>query len=213
MASPSLRQHWEDTVPKSHKHLARTMPPDKVRNHVRRCREHFMGRVDLSRIRTVLDWGCGGGLLARAWQEVAAVVILDISRESLEGCRRNLAEPPVASLLLPDHLESFQAPQLPIDLIHCSSVIQHFPSLAYWQHIAATWKSMAPLFLAFQTKIGPDGDHAGDYFEGTNYLEGVILSVSSTIRTFEDLYDCTYFAQEGAVYSPAKLGFFVFELR
>jgi SAM-dependent methyltransferase len=214
MTAPSLSEHWDATVPKDHKHLGGTMSPDKVLKHLRRCREHFIDRVNLSKIGTVLDWGCGGGLLAKAWQGVATVAILDISQESLEDCLKNLEVPPVASLLLPDPLECFQAPEFPVDLIHCSSVIQHFPSLEYWQNIVAIWKSMEPMYLALQTVIAEqDTDRGGDYFEGSNYLEGVTLSVSSTIRDFEDVYECRYFAAEGAVYSQAKLGFFVFERR
>ncbi len=101
------------------------------------CSLHEVNRVLLASIRarlgdglkdmTVVDLGCGGGILAEPLARAGARVVgLDISHPSLLACRRHAAGISRLSLVRGDVRAPPLAPAW-ADLVLCSDVLEHVP--------------------------------------------------------------------------------------
>lgn len=111
---------------------------------------HTLNHINKSKVKTVLDWGCGGGLLSKKLKDDFHVSSVDISQKSLNSCIK-YASPDYHQLVPPD-INEFKWGGKNIDFIHCHALTWHFPSLAYFQKVVDIWVKLSPTYIAFNTK-------------------------------------------------------------
>lgn len=172
-------QFW-DQVSKGHKHFVDHLPQSKQKRLIDRFQAHGIGQLNTAEIQTTLDWGCGGGLLAKIASTFSEVILLDISEDSLQEALRYLAPLEPRTILFDSEVD----PELQVDLLICYDVIHHFSSYEYWQQIAKTWIDIGPRFISMHAKIGVETNSAENYQE--EYLNGLILTQEDFIYPFEN---------------------------
>jgi 2-polyprenyl-3-methyl-5-hydroxy-6-metoxy-1,4-benzoquinol methylase len=148
-----LSDFWDQKVVKSDKHFVETLSQEKINRMKSRVDELLFSQLDFSKIQTVLDWGCGGGLFAKILSEKTKVIIADISQESINKTRSYTGKD-LPAILIPEKLSDIQIPEKNIDLIFCHTVIHHFPSYEYWLEVFDIWtQKIRPNYFALQIKI------------------------------------------------------------
>lgn len=201
----NLQHFWDSHVPKGHKHFTDVMPEEKKKLLVKRFQDHVVDQLASQdakhTIKTTLDWGCGGGLIAKIIAEFSEIILLDISQESLQKTTDYIAPIVPNDSILYDGT----AVTANVDMIVCYSVIHHLVDLKTWHKIVANWKTIKPKFLAIQTKIGGLTKQNPDY--RMNYTDSLILSKKDFIGPFENDYHLDYWAEEPHKKPTIKLGF------
>lgn len=212
-----LKNHWEKKVTKNHKHFVKHMPKKKIVDHLNRLKEHVIEQVNMSEVKWALDWGCGGGLLAKELGKHCKIIIADISEESLEEAHNYIRHTPKPgsgpmhiSLLVGDDPSKVEVGPPKVDLILCYSVIQHFPSAEYWHKVAAKWNEFNPRYIAAQVKLGAKVKETSNYFGGYNYLNGLHVTKKEIEGRFPR-YKVTYWKESIAPASGQKIAFFVLD--
>ena len=206
-----LADFWEKKVGKGHKHFVDTIPPEKKANLIRRFREHLLHFLIRPNVKSVVDWGCGGGLLANILADYFELTIADIAEESIRECIRYVNPHRIRHIIVvPSDIDSLVF-DIKCSAIHCSDVVHHFPSRAYWYKVVQKWMSLEPKLIAMNAKLGEDKDSA-NYFEGQNYIEGLVMDKETVIKSFP-AYELIKFNSEKALNSAATFGFFVFARR
>jgi SAM-dependent methyltransferase len=207
-----LTEFWNSEVDKEAKHFTGLMDPRKMASIIDRCERLLFDNLDFSLIRTCLDWGCGGGLLAKRLEgRVENLVLADISMESLNEARKLLGPDRARFLLLVENPNDFIYEGPPVDLVLCHAVIHHFPSLDHYEAVLDAWAKLSPRFAALQVKLGAVTTQNRDYFKGNNFLNGLHLRHSDLLDSFGK----RGFIRVAGVETPnrdgsATLGYFVF---
>lgn len=211
MDEKKLSQFWGERVPSQWKHYIGTEFDVKIEKYARDIQENLVQHIDFSIIKTALDWGCGGGFCAKFLSEYCDIVCLDITRRSLKECRNYLKKhnKKIKKEILLKSLEDFYI-NLELDLIFSASVIQHFPSIEYWNSVVEIWKKINPKMLAIQTRHGDENkDNENEYFNDTkNYLLALYLTTEEVLSNFSDRYDLVYHKLDDDNYSMYE--YFVF---
>jgi len=111
------------------------------REHVQLFRQLCLLSVHTSPVRTMLEWGPGGGANALAFApHVQRIYGVDISPANLQECARQLSESRFRAFH-PIEIEATQPERVlaavngPIDFALCTAVFQHFPGKAYGQRV------------------------------------------------------------------------------
>jgi cyclopropane fatty-acyl-phospholipid synthase-like methyltransferase len=186
-----LGEFWEKQVPEQYKHYVGSAFDPKVEKCVADMRRHLLDRIDFTGIQTALDWGCGGGLGTSELARKCRVGALDISEKSLQEADHLLASrgQSLTARYKLDDIDDLKITER-YDLLFSTSVVQHFPSFAYWQKVAAFWRNMAPRVIAVQTRHGDKvEDHEEVYYkEVRNYILGLRLPTIEVIDSFIDHY-------------------------
>jgi 2-polyprenyl-3-methyl-5-hydroxy-6-metoxy-1,4-benzoquinol methylase len=198
-----LNRKWE-SVDKGHRHFIDNMSSEKIKNLLRRFESNLLDHVTDGT--KVLDWGCGGGLIANRLKENYSVTIADISSGSLEECSKHTGIDD--TLLIPNNLKDLSLDKR-FDIVHCSDVVHHFPSLDYWKSVVNIWKKITNKYVLMNAKIGKLYE-ANNYFDGKNYITGIVMPKEYVISHFKEFKLINY-EEEKAVFSKARFGFFVFE--
>jgi hypothetical protein len=211
--SKSLSEFWNNEVPKSRKHFIDLLDNDMIDRTISSVHNYFFKYIDLDDIDVAMDYGCGGGLVARELGKKCDVVLIDISQESLRTAQCNV-ENVVHAQLVPDDIDSFVYAGPKVDLILSNAVLHHMPSYEYCLKVLDIWKSIGPKFIAVQIKEKDQIEFFKDqdeYFRDTNYT----ISLYLVKEQFEkDLLDRGY---EQIAYNfrvtPAnqRMGFYVFK--
>lgn len=183
-----LSLFWDEQVQGQFKHYLNTEFDKKLRKYKRDLKEKMLRYIDFSEIDTAIDWGCGGGVGALLLSDYCSVIILDISETSLEKCSQllNKNNKKIKQKIKLDDLSSFEVNEN-IDLIFCTSVIQHFPLLEYWNRVVEIWKKINPKWIAIQIRHGDQNKWSEEeYFNETkNYILGLILTTDEVINKFD----------------------------
>jgi ubiquinone/menaquinone biosynthesis C-methylase UbiE len=182
------------------------MPPAKSQDHLNRVRKHAINQMDMSKVDSALDWGCGGGLLAKELTKHCSVNLVDISQESLDKAQEYVGVP--CDKFLVDAAVELDLPK--VDLILCYSVIQHFPSYEYWQKVSQRWNEIAPKYIAAQIKTRNELKENPNYFKGRNYLNGLFLNRKEIKKAFPS-YSIKHWSDSVTPASQQKISFFVLE--
>ena len=155
--------------------------------------ERFSGRAfldDLGR-KTALEWGCGGGANVRCLcKAFARVYGLDISKDTLTACARQMKDDGIANFSPvripvedPQAVLSF-VPSESVDFILSIAVFQHFPSKAYAQRvlhaIAALLKEDGRALIQVRYFDGSEKYRQKD----GDYARNVITMTSFTFEEF-----------------------------
>src|SRR5690606_4474087 len=81
----------------------------------------------------VIDWGCGGGLLASELLKYFSTIAVDISQNSLNECKKYTSNKCKQYILVDD----FNVNINNVYLLHSSAVIHHFPSIDYFNDVVS----------------------------------------------------------------------------
>jgi 2-polyprenyl-3-methyl-5-hydroxy-6-metoxy-1,4-benzoquinol methylase len=204
----SLVTFWNDKVSEPHRHIVGSMGNFKQIDLIRRLNKYVVNDLKKYNVTSVVDWGCGGGLLAKELVEEFKVTVFDISEKSLIECvnyvgKENLSD----TFLVPNDLNDLHV-NIDIDAIHCSNVIHHFPSFDYWYLVVNFWKNLNPTCITINTKLGEDTE-SKDYFRGNNYVSGLFLSKATVIDSFSS-YNLVNFNTEPTINKEATIAFYTF---
>ena len=187
MIKNNLTEFWENNVVKSDKHFVETLSEEKIERMTQRVDEFILSNLDFSKIETVLDWGCGGGLFAKILSKKTNIILADISTESLKKAQSYLEDNYIKSIQIPENLNNFNPLEQKIDLIFSHTVIHHFPSYEYWCKVFDIWtKKIKPEYFGLQIKIGNKTTVRSDYFKDENYLNALYLEETEFVNKFRD---------------------------
>lgn len=206
-----LSEFWDIEVDKEAKHFVNLMEAEKISFIKKQCENFIFNKLDFSKIKTCLDWGCGGGLFTKELKKWSNVSIVDISKESIEEAKI-FAGGVAHSQILTENPSDFKYDGPNVDLIFCHAVIHHFPSFDYYKTILNIWKSISPQIISIQVKLGDSTKNNTDYFSGSNYLNGLFIEYDDVINSFEEIgYICTNSSKSQNRYKSALFGYFIFE--
>ena len=198
-----LGKFW-DNVNEGWRHIAGKGPTKKVQ-HLRNFNKHLIQQIDFSKVKKSVEWGCGGGLLAKellTHSEFGEVCLLDVSTNSLNSAIKHTKIKDAATV--PSKLGNWEIPFNEIDLIYCYHVIYHFPSYDYFKEVAQIWKNKNPRYIAGQFLCGAQIEEKKDkYFSGINFLRGLILTKTAFLEPFKDQYDLIYYEAGEKVTQPS----------
>lgn len=200
-----LVKFWEEDVAKGHKHYANELSSVKKRRLRDRFKKHCLDLVDWDSVNFAVDWGCGGGLLAKMIPESVKLLLVDISQEAVYRARDYVKRDVEIEQQTDPATFRYNYPQA--DLLWCYSVIHNFPSISYWEHVVELWDEIAPKQIAIQTKIGDETREATDYAE--NYYDGLVLTKKDLVEPFKN-YEVSHFKIE-KVPSKWNLGFAILD--
>jgi len=207
-----LKEFWTNNISKNWCHFHDDMPEGKTQKTIRLFREHLIEQLKSEFSLNALDWGCGGGVLAKEISQNNKVILLDISKRSLLEAER-YSGIKTNSILLSEPIDSFKIFLNNIDLIYCYSVIQHFPSYNYWKKVSKLWIEISPKYIAGRTKFSDRVIETGDYYKSSkNFLNALILSKEDLLKTFPQ-YNLKYWYEENNKKHPYNDGFFILEKR
>jgi 2-polyprenyl-6-hydroxyphenyl methylase/3-demethylubiquinone-9 3-methyltransferase len=92
---------------------------------------------------TILDIGCGGGLISEPLAKLGATVTgIDPGVENVEAARRHAAETGVSIIYRATRIEDLVAEQAQFDAVLCLEVVEHVPDVAAF--VAETAKLVRP---------------------------------------------------------------------
>jgi 2-polyprenyl-3-methyl-5-hydroxy-6-metoxy-1,4-benzoquinol methylase len=178
-----LTKFWEKKVAKGHKHFANELSSVKKKRLRGRFEKHVLGKVNFVNVHRAIDWGCGGGLLAKIVPDHVKLHLVDISDECLHRTAAYVAPRKVTMDQITDP-STFEFEHPKADLLWCYSVIHHFPNKDWWIKTAALWEELAPKKIAIHTKIGKKDKTAASY-SIDSYFNGLILSKKSLLEPFK----------------------------
>lgn len=185
-----LAEFWKNLTPKD-KHL-----DDRSKW------AEFLGKELLSRIkepiRSVVDYGPGGGWVDLNFDPSTEIHLFDICQESLDEAWRRLFENgfrDVVKYLLPP---SGINPTLnQIDLIICTLVINHFPNYAYFLSVAKLWKECKPKYIVFHQRHTDKTVESKDFEDyKIHYGRGLLMSTEDSLAPFLSEYREIYHSLE-----------------
>jgi len=209
MEPNDLQRFWRGQVCDGHKHFRKKIGPKKKQVLIGRFQQHALDQIDTDAINTTLDWGCGGGLLAKMISEFSDLILLDIASESLQEASDYVGEKVVQTIEFSD--PDAQIPDTQSELLVCYGVIHHFPTHEYWKKIATIWNSIAVPTMVIQTKLGATTIESPNY--RSNYTNGLILSNRDFLDPFTKKYTIKYYEEEQHNQPDIKLGFVILSLR
>lgn len=208
--SKDLANFWDNSVDKGWKHFVSSMPKDKINRLVFMAHKHFYSHINYDNVSFALDWGCGGGLLAKELSNHCDVGLIDLSRHSIDEAHRYIGRELYAQVL-PSELSKFDYHGPSVDMVHCHAVSWHFPSYEYWTDTLNIWGGLNPEYIALQTKQTTKlYSSKKGYFQGDNYLEGLLLSHQTAVSDLKDIdYELAHYGTEQTS-GGVPLGYYVF---
>jgi 2-polyprenyl-3-methyl-5-hydroxy-6-metoxy-1,4-benzoquinol methylase len=209
----NLKEFWEK-VPTKWRHFTtgkNVLTSEKSKRIINRVEKHLFDNVDFNVIKNSLDWGCGGGLLSRELADKCNVNIVDISPTSLENATSFLEGKEFGeTILIPNDITNFVYEGEEIDLIFSNEVIQHFPTIEYFNSVINIWKDISPTYFALQIKMDKKTteckNYKNDFLNGLRFKEEDFIDVFSKIG-----YNVTYKGYEWTQSRDCKLGYFIFK--
>lgn len=146
---------WWEEVEETYAHIGR--PLFQYNDEFQRC----LLNAPLGNIRSIVDYGCGGGNLGIHLFEKGEIeyyIGIDISRRSIEAAKKRLVGRKSEFVL--NETEDFQFPDA--DAFMCFHVIQHFPNLDYANKFfralnETNYKSLYIQFRYGETSLNNEG--------------------------------------------------------
>jgi trans-aconitate methyltransferase len=178
----NLKDFWTNEASRGSKHFANELSSVKKKRIKQRFQENLLDIVDLDNVKTAIDWGCGGGLLAKLLPSEINLHLLDISDECMERSEAYIGKK--CNYLPISDPQTFKAPEESIDLLWCYAVIHTMPSLDYYRQIVSIWEEIGPKRIAIQTKVNKQDQIAEDYEQ--DYLNALVLSKNSLLEPFQN---------------------------
>jgi 2-polyprenyl-3-methyl-5-hydroxy-6-metoxy-1,4-benzoquinol methylase len=179
-----IKEFWSN-VNKGHRHIVSEMGGEKITRILNRVIKHLVSPIsDVGDVNSILDWGCGGGLISKKLVNLNyEVYSVDLVEDSLKSALEYCPQIKYSQLIDNDiNLVTYEGPTP--DMILCNEVIQHFPTEKYFDTVLDIWANViSPKYIAIQVKLGNTTKSQDDYKE--NYLRGLILNESDLISKFK----------------------------
>ena len=153
------------------RHIIKGLELNKQKRHIGNFNMYYMKYLPKEEIKTALDWGCGGGLLAKELAKFCSEVHgVDVSQDSIDNCSEYAPETQL-------HLYSGDPSELTlpeVDLVLANAIVWHFPTLDYFISVLDKWVSLSPTYIAFNTKKSDETKEADNYQK--DFLRALFLS-------------------------------------
>lgn len=208
-----IKKFWEN-VSEDWRHFSsgkNKMNEKKKVYIIKNVNNHLLDKLNFDEIDNSLDWGCGGGILSKELGKKSNVSIVDITKTSLENAQKYLGDGGyVYSQEIPNNINEFDFEGPSIDLIFCHAVIQHFPTIEYFNDVLIKWKKLNPKYIAIQVKLGDETKEADNYEK--DFLNGLFFEENDLINRFKDInYTIISSGYSKTLNGKIKLGYYVFE--
>ena len=178
-----IKKVWTDTT-KQWRHIVSHLSTQKQKRIKDRVTKNILDHLP-DNIYSVLDWGCGGGLISKLFSDKGYVVyVVDLIQDSLDSAV-NYASNIQFQQLLPEDPDKIYYKGPKPKLIFCNEVIQHFPSYEYFIKILSIWtEQIKPEYIAIQVKLNEKTKQAQDYEK--NYLNGLLFNEDDLLKNFSN---------------------------
>ena len=206
----NIKQFWTN-VNKGMRHIVSEMGDEKTTRILNRVTTHLISPISNSQdINSILDWGCGGGLISKKLVDLDyEVYSVDLVEHSLKSALQYCPEIKYSQLIDNDiDLVKYEGPAP--DVILCNEVIQHFPTESYFDKVLDIWTNViSPKYIAIQVKLGDITKSQSDY--KNNYLRGLILNEMDLVSKFKsNQYTQMYKGYEKTV-TGQPMGYYIFK--
>ena len=166
---------------KNDRHIIDGLTKDKIERQINNYNEYYIKYIPQDKITTALDWGCGGGLLAKELKRFCDEVHgVDVSKDSIASCTKyapdtklHFLEGSPADLELPN-----------VDLVLANAIVWHFPGLEYFKTVVNKWVSLSPKYIAFNTKKSETTKETYNYSK--EFIAALHLADSDVENIFEE---------------------------
>lgn len=174
-----VKGFWQN-IKSGHKHFVDKMSPKKKSKLLGRARDYLLKYLPPYG-GPIVDWGCGGGLIAKELLKYTDdLILVDILEESLHKAKEYIQKE------VPSYVLNIDNPPAigPVYAIFCSDVIQHFPSVEYFDKVLSIWMSYEPEYILIHTKSSSQNETASNYEK--DYVNGLKLNKQYVLEQFKD---------------------------
>ena len=166
---------------KNDRHIIDGLADDKKKRHINNFEQLYLTHISTDEVSIALDWGCGGGLLAKELAKFCSEVHgVDVSKDSITNCSNYAPETKL-------HLYSGDPSELElpnVDLVLANAIVWHFPTLEYFKSVVKKWASLSPKYIIFNTKKS-DTTRETDNYE-KDFLHALFLSDSDVEKILKE---------------------------
>ena len=211
-----LNEFWEENVSKNNRHFMfgeNKMLPEVKKRIFNRVKKHLLDKINFDEVDHTMDWGCGGGLFAKEISKHSKLCLMDVSCGSLNNATEYLGDSfnkVVYTKILPNDMNTFKYDGPKVDLIFSNEVIQHFPSLKYFESVINVWEEINPNIISIQVKLDSETKESENYeklfLNGLRFLENDLIKyfININYSLVDKAYDIT---KKG----DTKLGYYNFK--
>jgi 2-polyprenyl-3-methyl-5-hydroxy-6-metoxy-1,4-benzoquinol methylase len=208
-----IKKFWE-SVSEDWRHFSsgpKKMKDNKKKYIINNVNKHIFSKINKDEIETTLDWGCGGGILSKEISNFSKVGIVDLTKTSLDNAKKYLGEKNyLLDIELPNDISKYTYDGPKVDLVFCHAVIQHFPTINYFEKVLSVWEDINPKYIAIQIKLGNETKECKNYEK--EFLNGLFFSEDDIIKYFNDInYKNISIGYSKTLNNKIKLGYYVFK--
>jgi len=202
-----IKKVWNSTT-KQWRHIVKHLSTEKQKRIIDRVTENILNHLP-NNIHSVLDWGCGGGLISKVFNDKGYVVYtVDLIQDSLDNALNYAPNIQFSQLLPEDPKEIYYRGPKP-NLIFCNEVIQHFPSYEYFKQVLSIWtEQISPEYIAIQVKLNDQTIQAKDYEK--DFLNGLLFKEDDIFRDFVDKGYKNSSANYSQTLAGLPMGYYIF---
>jgi len=180
----NIKNIWSSTN-QGWRHIIGKMSREKQERIIYRVDNNLLSNPLYENVKSVLDWGCGGGLISKVLLEKGYdVYVVDLIQDSLDSALKYASGISYNQLIDEDETKIKYSGPKP-DVIFCNEVIQHFPSYEYFKNILNIWTyDINPNYISIQVKLGEETKSAKNY--QSDFLNGLIFNENQLIENFSE---------------------------
>ncbi len=205
----NIKKIWSSTN-KGWRHIVEHMSEQKKDRIIKRVEKNLLSNQLYENVESVLDWGCGGGLISKILTEKGYnVYVVDLIQDSIDSALKYAPKISYSQLINEDENKVKYLGPKP-DVIFCNEVIQHFPSYNYFIKILDIWtKCIKPNYISIQVKLNENTKSTENY--NKNFLNGLVFNEDDLIKDFEKQKYYLISKKYSFTVSNIKMGYYNFK--
>jgi len=178
----NIKNIWSSTN-QGWRHIIGKMSREKQERIIYRVDNNLLSNPLYENVKSVLDWGCGGGLLSKVLLDKGLdVYVVDLVEHSIKSAL-NYSVDISYSQLIDEDIEKFKYLGPKPDVIFSHAVIQHFPNYDYFTKVLKIWtEDIKPNYISIHVKLGEETKSAENYKK--EFLNGLIFNEDDLIKDF-----------------------------